>query len=438
MTRIPALVFAGACIGLLLAGCAGRDASVAAPAPFRGEGAPLIDPARGAHDAGSIAAARGANDFAFRLGAALLQDAGHENFVVSPYSVWLPLAALLNATREQYRPELLRALGAQGLGAGDVNRAASRMLFDLTNERGRRQGWDGAFRENPLRIANAVFVDHGFPLRAQFAQVFMDFYRGESMSVDFRDPDTVAAVNRWASDNTNGRINRVVQEFDPDTVAAIANAIYFSDSWRDGFCASQTERGAFYAHDGESHAYFMRLERNDFSYFEDAHVQAVNLPFATGGGMKIILPRDGDAAGFLSAMTAEKFEGMQRDSVLASGRLLLPRFSIENTIDSLKPALVALGVPLFDEQAAPLTGGLVYDGGLRVWLSQAVQVAMIEVDEEGATAAAVTVLVAVAEAALEPVTTFEMICDRPFAFVLHRQTNDGGRQVLFTGVVNRP
>jgi len=42
--------------------------------------------------------AGGANDFAFRLGAALLKDLGDSNFVCSPYSVWLPLAALVNAT----------------------------------------------------------------------------------------------------------------------------------------------------------------------------------------------------------------------------------------------------------------------------------------------------------------------------------------------------
>jgi serine protease inhibitor len=36
---------------------------------------------------------------------------------------------------------------------------------------------------------------------------------------------------------------------------------------------------------------------------------------------------------------------------------------------------------------------------------------------------------------LEP---FEMICDKPFAFVLYGRTYDGGSQVLFTGMVNEP
>ncbi|MDR3139655.1 MAG: serpin family protein, partial [Treponema sp.] len=47
--------------------------------------------------ADSKAASRGANDFAFRLGAALAEQTGPKNLVCSPLSVWLPLAALVNA-----------------------------------------------------------------------------------------------------------------------------------------------------------------------------------------------------------------------------------------------------------------------------------------------------------------------------------------------------
>ena len=37
-----------------------------------------------------------------------------------------------------------------------------------------------------------------------------------------------------------------------------------------------------------------------------------------------------------------------------------------------------------------------------------------------------------------PTEPFEMICDRPFAFVLYEYTYDWGYQVLFTGAVNQP
>ena len=39
---------------------------------------------------------------------------------------------------------------------------------------------------------------------------------------------------------------------------------------------------------------------------------------------------------------------------------------------------------------------------------------------------------------MRPENPFEMICDRPFVFVLCGATKDGGDQVLFTGIVNDP
>jgi serine protease inhibitor len=37
-----------------------------------------------------------------------------------------------------------------------------------------------------------------------------------------------------------------------------------------------------------------------------------------------------------------------------------------------------------------------------------------------------------------PNMPFEMICDKPFVFILCEYTFDGGDQILFTGIVNKP
>jgi serpin B len=248
----------------------------------------------------------------------------------------------------------------------------------------------------------------------------------------------VDAVNRWASDNTNGLITNVIQEFDPLTVAAIANAIYFSDRWSWEFNASQTKEDVFHAPGTDTTASFMLRQGDGQTYYEDSKIQAMPLSFRHGGGLYIILPKTGDATQLLSSMTNNYFNEIQRGSVQATGKLLLPRFSIESTIDDLAKTLVALGVPLFDEGAAPLTGGLIEEP-LPVFLSDAIQKAVIKVDEKGTTAAAVTVMVGATSAGPpEPSKPFEMICNKPFVFILYNYTYDGGSQILFTGVVNQP
>jgi serpin B len=386
-------------------------------------------------------AAKGANDFAFRFSSTLLSEMDtNDNFVCSPYSVWLPLAALLNATDEAARPALLDALGTAGLTAEGINNAASRMLYGLTNSRMNDMLSESGEEVviDPLKIANAIFVDDDQTLNQDFAQIFADYYRGAAMNVDFASPDAAAAVNQWASDNTEGLIKDVIGEFDPDTVAAIANAIYFSDRWDWEFQESKTVEDTFHAPGGDSKAQFMVRQGDDLSYYEDDILQAMPLEFTMGGGMLILLPKDGDGSGLLRSFTSERFSEIMNRRTPRTGKLLLPRFEINGDAMNLMDTLKALNVPLVDPLLAPITGLL--DDTYPLYISDAVQKAMIRVDEKGTTAAAVTVM-AVAEAAAmmpEPTVPFEMNCNKPFAFVLYGRTYDAGPQVLFTGVVNQP
>ncbi|MDR2693650.1 MAG: hypothetical protein LBB74_05480 [Chitinispirillales bacterium] len=389
-----------------------------------------------ATDPAAKTVAAGANDFAFRLGAELAKDAGGQNFVFSPYSVWMPLAALVNATDTKYRDALLTALGASGVTLDDINKAASRMLYSLTTKP--HYGSD----PNPgtLKIANAIFVDKNVTLRMDFAQAFMDFYRGSSFNVDFLSPAAVIAVNSWASENTEGLITEVIKGFDPLTVAAIANAIYFSDRWKSEFKPEKTAEGDFHAPAGTARASYMQREGMIQDYYEDERAQAVSLPFAQGGGLCIILPKSGagSAGELYSSMTNDDFVEIRKNSVLAEGKLLLPRFSIDNSVESLKESLEMLGVSLFEPD--PVKGPIanLIEEDTRLWVTSVSQKAVVKVDEKGTTAAAVTVIAMAGNSVPQPQKTIEMICDRPFMFVLYDRTYDGGEQILFTGIVNKP
>lgn len=397
---------------------------------YPAQAAALLRPEYGEEDAAAKTVASGANRFALRLSNELAAKEPGKNFVCSPYSVWLPLAALLSATDEAHREPLLAALGAEGVTETDVNRAASRMLYDLTKERDREYGVS-----DPLHIANAVFVDKNATLNGEFAQSFLDSFRGQALNVDFSSDEAVKEVNRWASENTEGLITDIIQEFLPGTVAAIANAIYFSDRWDWEFDPEQTAERTFHAPDGDKTAMFMRREGDGLFYYEDDHIQAISLPFNSGGNMYILLPEDGDASGLLASLDEAYFQTIRDGGDQRTGTLLLPRFKIASDIIPLGDVLSSLGVPLFDAQAAPLTGLL--EGDVPVWLSSAVQKAVIEVDEKGTTAAAVTVM-AMTGGGPVPTEPFEMVCDKPFVFLLCERTYDGGSQILFTGAVNHP
>jgi serine protease inhibitor len=356
--------------------------------------------------------------------------------VCSPLSVWIPLTALVNGVNVQYKTALLTALGAPGIEDGDINNGVSRILYDLTRQRDKEVYGEWNYQD-PLKIANAIFVDDAVTIKDDFAQSFMDYYRGSSINVDFESPSAVIEVNDWVDKNTKGMIRDIISGFDPETLAVLANAIYFFDRWNWEFDAKDTKADTFYAPKGETKAFYMLREGDDQIYFEDEKLQALPLSFTAGGGLYILLPKDGDAAGLLASLTQDYFLAIQEGSTLAEGKLLLPRFSIDGDVMGLKNILITMGIPLFSDDL-PLTG-LITERDAKLF--DAIHKAVIKVDEKGTTAAAVTLLPAgttLGGPEPPPQKTFEMICNKPFVFILYDHTNDGGMQVLFTGMVNQP
>ncbi|MDR1658659.1 MAG: serpin family protein [Deltaproteobacteria bacterium] len=372
----------------------------------------------------------GANDFAFRLTQALAAESGNQNLVASPFSVWLPLAALTGEAQEPARTEMIALLAKNGLQPGDLDQSASKIILNLTTLR--RPNTD----QDPLKIANAVFVNSDLKLKADFAKKFFDFYHGEAKNIDFRSSNAADLVNDWIAEQTEQKITSVVSKFDPNTVIALVNAIYLSNSWAKPFNPELTKKGVFKSPNGEVEAFLME-QQLEARYYEDEQIQALPLILSGGEGLLVLLPKDGDVNCLLASLSDKKLSEIDQLSTLRKGRLVLPRFKIESPTLDLEPSLTKLGVTLFDPQLAALTGGLV-EGDHPLFLSQALHKALIEVDENGLTAAAATVMGIAVRSMLSDQQPFEMLCDQPFVFVVYQKTSDNPRLVLFSGIVNQP
>ncbi|MDO4293312.1 MAG: serpin family protein [Eubacteriales bacterium] len=378
----------------------------------------------------------GANGFALRLTAQLLaQKQEGENLIASPYSVWLPLAALAGASDEQAQQELLQVLGEAGIDAETLGQVVQTLNSALTQEE-RKAAMEeaGETFDSPLKIANALFVSKDSTVNPDFADRFAGQFAGKLFPVDFSDDSAADEVNAWAEEQTEGKITELIDSFDPDTVAAIANALYFSDSWAEQFVEENTADAVFHGAKGDKTVPFMNQKLDSAVYYEDGQLQAVVLNTANGGQMTLVLPGEGQTAEqaleSLDAETLQKIQSSEGRTV----QLSLPKFHLESGVFSVKEALESLGVPLTDAQNPHLTG-LVENESL--YLSQAVQKAMVEADEKGLTAAAVTVM-AISRMSLAPETEpVELTFDKPFAFVLSADGGEAGQQVLFTGVVNQ-
>ena len=130
-----------------------------------------------------------------------------------------------------------------------------------------------------------------------------------------------------------------------------------------------------------------------------------------------------------AALTRLREEMSQR-----KGEVRIPRFSISWGVTDLVTQLRAMGMGLAFGAGADFSG---ITGARNLAIDKVLHKAVIEVDEKGTKAAAVTV-VGVKMTSFTPgdrVPPFRFIADRPFAFVII-DTRTG--MPLFTGVMHTP
>uniref|UniRef100_A0A8C8SUK4 Serpin domain-containing protein n=1 Tax=Pelusios castaneus TaxID=367368 RepID=A0A8C8SUK4_9SAUR len=171
----------------------------------------------------------------------------------------------------------------------------------------------------------------------------------------------------------------------------------------------------------------------NIAYVQEINAQILELPYA-GKSLSMIILLPDDIIGLEQverAMTYEKLthwtssENMRQREV----EVHLPRFKLEHTFD-LNLSLQEMGMTdAFDQSRADLSG---MAPSKRLWLSNVVHKAYVEVNEEGTVAAGATGSVAVNKSYPSPAI---FMADHPFLFLVkHNPTNT----ILFLGKLFSP
>jgi serpin B len=213
----------------------------------------------------------------------------------------------------------------------------------------------------------------------------------------------------------------------------LINAIYFKGSWQVEFDPSFTRDMTFHLAGGSKKTVPMMSRSGSFRYGEDAAVQALRLPY--GGGrmaMYVFLPRAADGlGGFLRGLDERVLAEWAGKLASREGDVLVPRFKIAYEC-ALSPALKTMGMKdAFDAGAANFSK--MADGEL--FISEVKHKAVVDVNEEGTEAAAVTSVEIKATSVEAPRERFSFVADRPFFFVIR---DDATGTILFMGVLYDP
>lgn len=364
--------------------------------------------------------------FSFKLYDQILKQRTGNNTFVSPASVMLALAMTYNGADGTTREAMARALEFESMSRDDVNRAFADLNSALAPADPKVQ----------LKIANSLWARSGFTLNSAFVERNQQQYAAEIANLNFADPAAAKTINSWVSKNTDGKIDRIIDQIDPAAVLFLINAIYFKGQWQFEFKKENTKPDVFRLARGAQKEVPMMSRSGSYFYHKDADFQAVMLPYGTGRvSMYVFLPDEQKGLDqFEKDLTPKNWDTWMTSFRLTPGDLMLPRFKIEWESE-LSDVLKALGMAdAFDPARADFSQIAKVNSGNKLFISEVKHKSWCEVNEEGTVAAAVT-SVGVRTSIQQPREKFVMKVDRPFFFAI--RDNETG-VVLFMGSVTNP
>ncbi len=135
------------------------------------------------------------------------------DYIISPLSMQFLLGMILDGARGATADEICSVLG---YGKGEVD-AVNEYCLSMLNQLPKMD------KKTKLNIANAIFVDEGWPLLGSYKSDVGKYYRAEVSNLDFSNgPASLKVINGWCSKHTEGLVPKILDEVSPDILAYLS------------------------------------------------------------------------------------------------------------------------------------------------------------------------------------------------------------------------
>ena len=328
------------------------------------------------------------------------------NLIISPLSAYQILGLTANGANGKTLEEMLLALGNENLDeVNKINTNILKIVKEFTT----------------IEIANAIMTE--FTPKENFLSV------AEKYEASVEDLKSVTQVNNWCNVKTHGKIPKIMDELDPNTVMILLNAIYFKGTWLKEFPENETTIDTFYNLKDESKAKkvdFIHIKEY-FGYYEDNEMQVVELPYTKDSmSAVIILPSEEiDINEMIAKLDDDKIQKIVKRLGNQIVDLKMPKFELEFS-SLLNDVLQKMGMKeAFDEVFADLTGMRDEND---IYVGKVLQKSYLKVDEKGTEAADVTSVVINTKSLPR---TNKVNVDRPFLFMLRNKKLPQNYDMIF-------
>uniref|UniRef100_UPI00398E9397 probable serpin E3 n=1 Tax=Pristiophorus japonicus TaxID=55135 RepID=UPI00398E9397 len=367
-------------------------------------------------------------EFALNLYQKFTEGEEYRNIIVSPAGVTVALGLLQLGAKGDTFTQLKNALGYTVHDAR-VQHFLRTMYGDLTN----------STHTPAVQLACGLFVESSIKLSPQFSEDIAAWINGSLQRVDFSNPnETATLINKWVGTKSRGEIKDFMSRPMASlslTQIAVISTMYFKSTWQNPFSLAETQHLSFTKADGSVIKVPMMYQTSEVNYGQiktgsNQRFIVVELSYLKCAvSMFIIIPseRKKNISSIEPHITAQTLSTWTNSMRRMKMEVFLPKFKVQNKFN-LKTVLTTLGIiDLFNPSKADFRGISEHD---KLFVSEAIHEAKIEVTEDGTEAAAATAMVL-----LKRSRALVFKADRPFFFLL-RHSNTG--TILFMGRVMDP
>ena len=354
-------------------------------------------------------------DFAIRL----FQQTrdGNKNSLISPLSVMLALSMTANGAKGETLAQM-EALFGGDIPVETLNEYLYSYIKALPSERTAK-----------LNIANSIwFRDNGFAAEKAFLQKNADYYGAAAYKSVF-DEKTLRDINNWVKKNTDGMIEKIIDDLDPDAVMYLINTVLFDAEWENIYKKDEISDSTFTALDSTKRTISM-MYSTEQRYLDDGKATGFIKPYKSGYSFVALLPNgDISLSDYVASMTGKSFIDTIKSAKDVPVETAIPKFSYDYDIE-MSGALKALGMTKpFDAAKADFSALGSSDSG-NIFISRVLHKAYIAVDGKGTKAGAATAV----ETNLmsDTVGIYRVTLDRPFVYAI---IDDATGLPVFIGTV---
>lgn len=342
-----------------------------------------------------------------------------ENTIISPLSIYQVLSLLSNGAEKETLKEMFKILGNKK--TEELNDINMNKIIEVSR------------KFSSLEIANAIMT------KCEPSKSFLLYAKG--YSADVKILESVEEVNNWSNEKTHGKIKKIIEELDVNTVMILLNAVYFKGNWVYPFEKENNKNLPFYNFRKEKKIVETMIQEEYFNYYQNSEAQVIELPYEKDFmSAIIILPSDNlNINNYIETLLSngENLYELIYKLKAAKVHLELPKFELDFSLD-LNEVLQQMGMKLiFDQQKADLSR-LCWDWK-NLYVDSVIHKAYLKVDEIGSEAAAVSAVI-IEESAMEIIKkekVYKMQVNRPFLFLLKNSRFPKGYDMAFMAKVEK-